>query len=679
MFTYPQTRREPVVDQLHGVSITDPYRWLEDGESPEVLTWTEAQNRFTDSVLHATPYPASFAGRLREVLSGDTLASPTVRGGRVFFLRRKAGQNQPVLCMRAEGESEERVLLDPNQVNEKGTTALDWWYPSPDGRYLAFGYSENGDEWSTLQVLATDTGETLAERIPRTRHTALTWEPDSSGFYYTRYPLPGEVEAGQENYNRHCFYHKLGRPWQDDPKVFGEGMPPRVFIGPSLHDGGRWLLIHVNHGWNSTDLYLMDRAAPEKGFVTITKGRDALFQATMLGGVIYALTNYQAPRYRIIAIDPANPAEEHWRAVVPESESLSIQDFTIANGQILFTGLKDVVARLYHAPLEGGAPTEIPLPPLGSVTRLSGEKDGRFAYIAWESFTSPSTIYRLDTTSAELSLWAQSRSPVDPDQIAVKQVFYPSKDGTRVPMFILHRKDLVPNGDLPTVLTGYGGFNLARTPIFAATIYPWLERGGVWAVANLRGGSEYGEEWHRAGMLGNKQNVFDDFISAAEYLIAQGYTRPERLGISGGSNGGLLMGAAFTQRPDLYKAVFCAVPLLDMVRYHKFLIGALWTSEYGSPDEPEAFRWLHAYSPYHHVEEGTRYPAIFFHTAASDSRVDPCHARKMAALVQEANGSENPILLRIEFEAGHGAGKPVAKLVQAQAETWGFFAWQLGL
>ncbi len=677
MYAYPQTRRDPVTDQLHGVAVTDPYRWLEDGQSAQVLAWTEAQNRFSDQVFAGLPYPGSFAGRLQEVLGGETLSSPQVRSGRVFFLRRRAGQNQPVLYMR-DGETE-RVLLDPNQVNEKGTTAMDWWYPSPDGKFLAYGYSNNGDEWSVLHVLDIDAGEVLGERIPRTRHCALAWEPDSSGFYYTRYPQPGEVEPGQENYNNHIFYHKIGRGWEDDPKVFGEGRPPRSFMWPSLHDRGRWLLIHMNHGWNATDLLLMDRQAPEKGFVTITAGLDNLFHASILGGTIYALTNYKAPRYRVIAIDPANPAEEHWREVVPEQPDLAIHGGEIAGDRFILHGLKDVVSHLYTVPLAGGELTEIPLPPLGAIAELATEKKGRYAYIQWQSFTSPPAIYQLDVETGELALWAESEAAVDPSQITVKQVFYTSKDGTRVPMFILHRKDLTLNGDLPTVLTGYGGFNIARTPGFMATLYPWLERGGVYAIANLRGGSEYGEAWHRAGMLANKQNVFDDFIGAAEYLIAAGYTRKERLGISGGSNGGLLMGAALTQRPDLFQAVFCAVPLLDMLRYHKFLIGALWISEYGSADDPEQFGYIHDYSPYHHVTEGAEYPAVFFHTAASDSRVDPLHARKMAALLQQANGSANPILLRIEFEAGHGAGKPIAKLVQAQAETWGFFAWQLGL
>jgi len=674
---YPETRRETVIDQLHGVTIHDPYRWLEDGQSAEVLAWTESQNRFSDSVFDGLPHPNSFAGRLREVLGGETIASPKVRAGRVFFLRRKAGENQPVLYMR-DGESE-RALLDPNRENEKGTTAMDWWYPSPDGKFVAYGYSENGDEWSVLHLLDIDRGQVLADRIPRTRHTVVAWEPDCSGFYYTRYPQPGEVEPGQENYNDHIFYHKIGRGWQDDPKVFGEGCPPRAFLAPTLHDEGRWLLIHMNHGWNSTDLLLMDRQAPEKGFATITAGLDNLFYATMLNGTIYALTNYKAPRYRLIAIDPANPAEEHWREVVPEQPELAIQNFAMAGGKLVLEGLKDVVSRLYTVPLTGGALTEIPLPPLGAVAELSAEEDGRYAYLLWQSFTVPPTIYRLDVETGDLTRWAESKAAVDPSQITVKQVFYTSKDGTRVPMFVLHRSDLTLNGDRPTVLTGYGGFNIARTPGFMATLYPWLERGGVYAIANLRGGSEYGEAWHRAGMLANKQNVFDDFIAAAEFLIAAGYTRTERLGISGGSNGGLLVGAALTQRPDLYKAVFCAVPLLDMLRYQKFLIGALWVSEYGSADDPEQFPFIHAYSPYHHVTEGAHYPAVFFHAAASDSRVDPLHARKMAALLQHANGSANPILLRIEFEAGHGAGKPIAKLVEAQSETWGFFAWQLGL
>ncbi len=674
---YPSTRREPVAETLHGRTIVDPYRWLEDGKCAEVLSWTEAQNALTDEIF-AQVGTERFAGRLRELLSGETVSAPVTRGERLFFLRRSAGQNQPVLCLR-EPDGEERIVLDPNASNAKGTTALDWWFPSPDGRYVAYGYSHGGDEWSTLYIVDVQTGDHLGEEIPRTRYASVAWEPDNSGFYYTRYPQPGSVPAGEENYNRRLFYHQLGSRWEEDPLIFGEGRPEREMVEVKLQGNGRYLLVHASHGWAQNDLYLLDRQNPGAGFQTIADGLDGLFYGMMAGSTLYVMTNLNAPRFRLAAVDLQNPAPEHWREILPERPDFTLQNAELIGGRILTEGLKDVVSHLYSFDLDGCDEREVNLPPLGSVTALSGEQRGQYAYLTWESFAVPATIYRLNVTTGELSQVLRSRTPVNPEAITVRQVFYPSKDGTSIPMFILHRRDVVPNGELPTVLNGYGGFNLSRTPFYMPSVYPWLEQGGVYAIANLRGGGEYGEDWHRAGMLGSKQNVFDDFIAAGEYLVSAGYTRPERLGISGGSNGGLLVGAALTQRPDLFKAVVCGVPLLDMLRYHKFLIGALWVAEYGSADDPEQFEWLHAYSPYHQVQPGTAYPAIYFHAAASDSRVDPLHARKMAALVQETTGSENPVLLRIEFEAGHGAGKPVAKIVAAQAEVWSFFAWQLRL
>lgn len=681
---YPPTRTQPQDEVLNGIRIVDPYRWLEAADSPEVREWTEAQNRFTDAVLGAVPQPAQLRGQLQAALDGDMLSAPAAKGGRLFFLRRRGSQNQAVLCMRPEAGGEERVILDPNTRSARGTTALDWWYASPDGRLVAFGYSEGGDEWSTLHVLAVDSGELLAERIPRTRYASVAWEPDGSGFYYTRNPLVDEVPAGEETFHNRLFYHRLGTDWRQDPLVFGLGRPPQDMLSASLSPCGRFLLVHCFRGWVQTEVYLHDRNRPASGFVPVVEGVDALFIGEVRGDTLYLLTNWQAPRYRLLTAPVAGPHRagdvgEGWHELIPEQPDMVLQSFVLAGDSVVVQAEQHTISRLFTLPQTGGALAEVPLPALGSVAHLWGNEASPTAYLTWESFTTPPVLYRLDVTRAQLVECARSRSSVDSDAIRVRQVFYRSKDGTRVPMFILHRHDVAAGGDLPTVLTGYGGFNVSRRPAFAASIYPWLMNGGVWALANLRGGSEYGEAWHRAGMLGNKQNVFDDFIAAAEHLIAAGYTNPGRLGIMGGSNGGLLVGAAMTQRPDLFRAVYCGVPLLDMLRYHKFLLGALWVSEYGSPDDPEHFRWLHAYSPYHRVVPGTAYPATYLHTAAGDSRVDPMHARKMAALLQAASGSDLPILLRVEFEVGHGIGKPLAKIIEHQAELWGFMAWQLGL
>ncbi len=679
----PPTPRRPVVEVLHGETVVDPYRWLEDGEAPEVRAWTEAQNGHTDAVLGALPRRGVFARRLAELWRSDLVRNPAVRGGRLFYLRRPGDQAQFALCLREDPDGPERVLVDPNALDERGVTALDWWYPSPDGRRLAYGCSRGGDEWSTLHVLDVDTGEHLADRIPRTRYASLAWEPDGSGFFYTRYPTPGEVPAGEENYHRHVFYHVLGEDPGGDRAVFGPGRPREELVHLDLSEDGRYLLIVAYEGWNRADVLVLDRRRPAAGFVPVALGLDALFKGRAARGVLYLLTNLDAPRYRVLAVDLAGSPPEAWAdrsawlEVVPEDPERTLDLFAVAGDHLLLSALEHATARVFAVAADGSGRRELPLPGPGTVAALVGEPGAARAFLTFESFVTPPAIYRVDPARGSIEPAVAGAPPAGQVAVTVKQVFYSSRDGTRVPMFVLHRRDVVPDGDRPTVLTGYGGFNIARTPEFNPSLALWLERGGVWALANLRGGSEYGEAWHRAGMLGNKQNVFDDFIAAAEYLIAAGYTRPERLGCYGRSNGGLLVGAALTQRPDLFRAVACGVPLLDMLRYHRFLIGGLWVTEYGSADHPEQFRWLHAYSPYHRVVDGTPYPAVYLFTAASDTRVDPMHARKMAARLQAASASGRPVLLRIELEAGHGAGKPVAKIVAEQAEVWSFLAWQL--
>lgn len=736
----PPTPRQPFSEVIHGETIVDPYRWLEDGQGKAAHDWTAAQSQYTTALLAERPERPPIVTRLTGLLSAGGVGLPVLRGDRVFYTRRRSGQNQPVLVLRNDGSAGERALLDPNQANDKGTVALDWWHPSPDGTFLAYGYSQNGDEWSTLRILKVATGEHLPDEIHRTRYASVAWEHDHSGFYYTRYPQPGEVPPGEENYHRRVFYHRLGTDPAQDPLVYGAGRPMREMHNVSFSNDGRYLLLTSSHGWNSSDLYYRDESAGPTEFIPIVTGEDALFHGRIVDGTLYALTNLDAPHYRLLAIDLAHPQQENWHEIIPEQSDVILEHFTIAGQHLIVAGLKDAASRLFVYDRRGARQAEVPLPTLGTVAGLAGEAGGDRAFVAFESFALPLHIYRLDLSNRQLEPWAgphwpQSHRlepggnspdvnsggaagdislagpaaetsvpgvtdrparlpekdaagagnyetiapPLEIANIAVKQVFYPSRDGTMIPMFILHRLDLVPNGATPTVLTGYGGFNISRTPRYTPAIYPWLASGGIYAVANLRGGGEYGEEWHRAGMLGHKQNVFDDFIAAGEYLIREGYTDRAHLGIEGRSNGGLLVGAALTQRPDLFQAVVCGVPLLDMLRYHRFLIGALWISEYGSADDPEQYRWLRAYSPYHNVVEGREYPAVLFYTATSDSRVDPLHARKMTALLQYATGSRRPVLLRVENEAGHGIGKPVSKVVEEQADVWTFLFWRLGL
>jgi prolyl oligopeptidase len=678
------TRREDVIDTLHGVQVADPYRWLEDGGSAETRAWTEAQNARTDEVLGAVPGRAALEARLTELFRAGTVDAPAVRGNRFFYLKREGEQSQAVLYARDSLDGVERSLVDPNKLDPDGLTALDWWYPSVDGGLVAYGTSQNGDEWSTLRVVDVATGQLLPDAIARTRYSSIAWLPDGSGFFYTRYPEPGTVPSGQEHYNSHVFFHRLGDDPASDPKVFGEGRSPQDMYEVALSDDGRWLVAIAAQGWVRSEVFLRDLRAQRPSWVPVVTGLDARFDSPVpTADRLYLRTNLDAPNGRVVAVDPADPALERWTTVVPERESSALEHFVLAGGKIVTQELESATSRLRVFSLAGDALADLPLPTLGTVRGLDGEKDNATVVAGFGSFAIPACAFAFAVETGERTPLAPVAAPasLDPADFDVRQVHYRSKDGTSISMFLVGRKDAPRDGKSPTILDGYGGFNIPRTPDYRPLFLAWMERGGLMAVANLRGGGEYGETWHRAGMLGNKQNVFDDFIAAAEWLIDEGYTSPDRLAIYGGSNGGLLVGAALTQRPELYRAVFCAVPLLDMIRYHHFSVAKLWISEYGSADDPEAFRWLYAYSPYHHVERGTHYPAVLLTAAEQDSRVDPLHARKMTALLQWAvdGRDDRPILLRVETKAGHGIGKPIGKRVAEAADIGAFLGSQLGL
>lgn len=678
------TRRDETVETIHGEPVADPYRWLEDGESQESREWTAEQNDRTEALLSALPGRASLEARLRELFSVGVVSSPAIRGQRFFYIKREGEQAQPILYARDGVDGREIVVVDPNALDASGLTALDWWYPSPDGRLVAYGTSEGGDEWSTLRVVEVESGRVLSDAIPRTRYSSVAWQADGEGLFYTRYPEPGTVPAGEEEYYSHAFHHILGEDASRDPKVFGEGRSPQDMIDLATSRDGRWLIVTAFQGWARSDVYLCDLSQPGFEFRPIIEGVDALFSAVVpTADRIYLLTNWETPNYRLVAVDPLDPAPARWETVVPESVERVIESYTLAGGRIVTHDLLRATSRLRSHTLDGSASEDLPLPALGSVGSLDGEQEGSRVVVSFGSFAMPSAAFVYDLDSGERTPLAALPLPAgfDAESTEVNQVSYPSRDGTPISMFLIHRRGLERHGDNPLLLTGYGGFNISITPAYSALFLAWIERGGVVAIPNLRGGGEYGEDWHRAGMLQNKQNVFDDFIAAAEWLIAERYTRSERLAINGGSNGGLLVGAALTQRPELFRAVVCAVPLLDMVRYHLFRIAKLWIPEYGSAEDPEAFRWVYAYSPYHHVVPGTCYPAALLKTGEEDSRVDPMHARKMAALLQWATscGDEYPILLRAETKAGHGAGKPLAKRVAEAADDLGFIGWQLGV
>jgi prolyl oligopeptidase len=676
------TRQEDVVDTLHGVEVVDPYRWLEDGESSETRAWVEVQNERTRTFLAAVAQRASIRARLDVLFTTGWVSAPVLRGTRYFYQRRDGRLDQPVLVMRDGADGQERTILDPNELSASGIVALDWWFPSDDGRLLAFGLSEGGTELSTLYVLDIERGERLPdEQIPHTRAASVAWLPDASGFYYTRYPSPGSVPAGEEMYHRHVFFHTLGQDWREDPEVFGAGRAREDWPNLDISHAGRWLSVEVQQGWVRSEVFVLDRQRPEHGFIPIHVGPEAMAHPVFAGERLLLHTNLETPNYALYEVDPAAPDRKNWRLIIAERTDRVLDAVQPAVGRLIAHEMHNATSEVRIYDLEGTLLTEVQLPAIGTVTGLSGEWGGQQLTLGFTSFAQPPTAYSVDTNSGATRLLAQGDLPpgFDASRYAVRQDWYTSRDGTRVSIFVISRADLPLDQPRPTVLTGYGGFNVSRTPMFITSLPLWLDAGGVYALPNLRGGGEYGEAWHRAGMLGSKQNVFDDFTSAAEWLISRGITRPEKLAITGGSNGGLLVGAALTQRPDLFRAVVCQVPLLDMLRYQNLRIARLWIAEYGSAEDAEQFQWLYAYSPYHRVRDGERYPATFLLTADGDSRVDPMHARKMAARLQAASAGSAPILLRVESAAGHGQGKPRSKLVDEATDIWSFVFSQLGV
>jgi prolyl oligopeptidase len=679
---YPKSRVDRVSEVLHGVRIDDPYRWLEDNDAPEVHAWVESQNEYSRTILNAVRQRATIQTRLADLLSVGSISAPAQRGNRYFYSKREGKQNQPLLYVRDGVGGADRILVDPNTLSQDGTTALDWWSPSRDGKRVAFGTSSGGSEQSVLRLIDVDRGVLLPDSIPNTRACSVAWKPDGSAFFYTRYPMAGTVPAGEENYHRHVFFHVIGTDPSKDPEVFGAGRKPQDWPNVDISPNGRWLFVIVEQGWSKSEVYLRDLEKPESPFVAVAEGIEALFSVDTLDDRFFIHTNDGAPRYRVFSVDPTRPARQNWREVIAEREGV-LQSASVIAGRLVCVYMLDASSRVVDFSLDGGDERPVELPAMGTVFGLGGEHDGREVFVGFHSFAIPQTVYRMDLgtrpNERSLELWQKAAAPAASVAFTVRQVRARSKDGTLVPMFVMHRDDLKIDGNRPTVLHGYGGFNVNQTPGYISSLPMWLEAGGVYCVANLRGGGEYGEDWHRAGMLANKQNVFDDFIASAEWLIENGYTSRERLAISGGSNGGLLVGAALTQRPDLYRAVVCRVPLLDMLRYHEFRIAKLWIPEYGSAEDPDQFQWLHAYSPYHRVQEGVPYPAVLLTTAESDSRVDPMHALKMAARLQATSSADHPILLRVESKAGHGAGKPLSKTIDEQTDIWSFLAWQLGV
>jgi prolyl oligopeptidase len=644
------------------VEIVDPYRWLEDQQSPQTRSWIDAESAYTQSLLDRCPGRPAIRKRLTELEKVDVVSTPFPRQGRYFFMKRLAQQDLAAIYVRRGIHGSDELLVDPHPMSRDHNTSVVIEDVTSDGKILAYGVRRGGEDEVSVVFLDVDSRKPLADQLPRARYMGVALKDDKSGFYYTRHEKVGP----------RVYYHTIGTDSDTDRLLFGKGYGPEKIVMTSLSQNGRHLLFTVLYGAaaRKTEVYYQPVDAPGK-VVPIVNDVESRFQAQFVGDRLYVLTNWKAPNERIMEADLKNPSPKAWKEVVPTGKAV-IQEFTAVGGRVYVNYLENVTTRIKVFDPEGAPLGDLSLPGIGTVSSVVGRWTDDEAFFSFTSFLVPPTIYRYSVSRGSLSVWARMAVPIANDRFETKQVWFESKDKTRIPMFLVFPKGIKLDGTYPTWLTGYGGFNLSRTPTFSATAALWVESGGVYALPNLRGGGEFGEDWHRAGMLEKKQNVFDDFLSAAEWLIANGYTKPEKLAIAGGSNGGLLVGAALTQRPDLFGAVVCSVPLLDMLRYQKFLVARFWVPEYGSAENAEQFNFLRAYSPYHNVKAGTKYPAVMFVTGDSDTRVAPLHARKMCALMQADNASGRPILLHYDTKSGHSAGKPINKQIDDEADILSF-------
>jgi prolyl oligopeptidase len=682
---YPRTRTAEVADTLHGTTLVDPYRWLEDGESGDVLAWTKTQGDFTRQWLARDPNREELRQALLTAYRIDVLVGANPRGQRLFVTKKQAEANHSVVSVldgaaaRAEGAAgAPRVVLDPNGFSSDGTVALDWWYPSHDGALVAYGKSAGGSEMSTLYVRDARTGEDLPDVIPNTQRASLAWDPDGKSFLYTRHPAKGEVPAGEEHFHITIRRHRLGDDPAKDAMVWdGKGAAVQEYRGVSASSDGAWHFVTTSLDWSKNDLYVR-RAGTDDAFVPVAKGLDGRTNADAWQGRLYLLTNVGAPRYRVVSTTPDGADAAAWTTVVPELEGV-IESMALVDGRLAIHVLENAHSRVLIYGLDGRRQREIELPSLGTVSKLEGDPAGGPLYFTFTGFVAPGMVYRCDVATGAIAPLERRSLPFDPASYETEQVWATSKDGTKIPLFLVRKKGTKNDGERPTRLYGYGGFNVSQTPSYRAAVLPWLDRGGVFATAALRGGGEFGRAWHEAGRLAKKQNTFDDYYAAAEWLIANGVTKSARLVCEGGSNGGLLVGAAITQRPELWGAALCEVPLLDMIRYQKFSIARFWVPEYGSSENPEQFASILEWSPYQNVREGVRYPPTLLLAGEHDSRVDPLHARKMAAVMQAKDAGPGPILLRVEDEAGHGQGKPMSKVVETALDKTVFLDLALGL
>lgn len=673
-FVYPPSPKGNQVDQYHGVSIADPYRWLEDPDSPETKAWVEAQNKLTFGFLAQIPERNSIRQRLTELWNYEKYGIPFKEGDRYFFFKNDGLQNQNVLYTLKSLTDQPTVLLDPNSLSADGTVALSGLAVSQDGRRLAYGLSTSGSDWQDWKVRDVATGEDLPDVIRWVKFSSASWTKDGAGFFYSRYDEPTEkTRLEAVNYFQKLYYHRLGTPQSEDVLVYQRPDQKEWGFSGEVTEDGHYLIVSV---WLGTDtrnlIFYKDLTTPTAPVVELINTFEAEYNFIDNEGTrFWFQTDLNAPRSRVIEIDIAKGDRTNWREILPESAE-TLQGVSVLNHQLVASYLKDAQTQIRIFDLQGQPVRTVELPGIGSAGGFDGDRTDTETFYSFTSFTTPSTIYRYDMTTGQSTVFRQPQVDFNPDDYETKQVFYRSKDGTQVPMFIVHKKGLKLDGSNRTLLYSYGGFGVSLTPHFSPSRLVWLEMGGVYAMPNLRGGGEYGEDWHQAGVKQKKQNVFDDFIAAAEWLIDNKYTSPRKLAIAGGSNGGLLVGACMTQRPDLFGAALPDVGVLDMLRFHKFTIGWAWTSEYGSPDNAADFKALYAYSPLHNLQPNTDYPATLITTADHDDRVVPAHSFKFAAALQAAHTGSDPVLIRIETKAGHGAGKPTAKQIEENADKWAF-------
>ena len=678
---YPTTRTTNQVDVYHGVAVPDPYRWLEDDNSPETKAWVEAENQVTFAWLAKIPQRDAIKQRLTKLWNYERYGVPFKRGGRYFFSKNDGLQNQSVLYTMTSLNAQPKLLLDPNKLSSDGTVALSGEAISDDGNLMAYGLSASGSDWQEWKVRDVRTGEDLSDDVKWVKFSGASWTKDGRGFFYSRFDEPkAPAQLTKVNEFQKLYYHHLGTPQSADELVYHRPDHKDWGFDGEVTDDGHYLIISISQGTDTRNrVYYRDLTQPDANVVELLDNFDAQYSFIDNDGpVFWFRTDLDAPRGRVIAIDITKPERTNWREIIPQAAD-KLEGVSALNNSFVCIYLQDAHSRVKICSLDGQSLRDIELPDIGSVGGFGGKRSDTETFYSFTGYTVPGTIYHYDLATGASSVFRATRVDFNPADYETKQIFYTSKDGTRVPMFITHRKGIKLDGTNPTLLYGYGGFDFSLTPGFSVASLVWMEMGGVYAVANLRGGGEYGEDWHQAGMKLHKQTVFDDFIAAAEWLVANHYTQPKKLAIMGGSNGGLLIGACETQRPELFGACLPAVGVMDMLRFNKFTIGWAWMSDYGSPENPDEFRALYAYSPLHHIRPGTEYPPTFVTTADHDDRVVPAHSFKFAAAMQSAQAGRAPVLIRIDTKAGHGGGKPTAKLIDEVTDRWAFLVEELDM